>query len=200
MCIVGIVARKSKSEEDHDTNIIYTNIANSIYKNGGIPIGIILNENYKEVIDFCDGIIFQGGDTIEQYDLEALKYIYDKDKPVLGICLGMQLMGLLFDGELKKTINHKKKLDYAHVVYIDRNSKLHDIYNLDFLKVNSRHNDALKCTNLNISALSSDNVIEAVEDENKSFFIGIQWHPEDMIYDDNENKIFKYFIDILKNE
>lgn len=198
MCIVGIVTRKSKSSEEHDINIIYTNIANSIYKNGGIPIGIILNENYKKVIDICDGIIFEGGDMIEQYDLEALKYIYDKDKPVLGICLGMQLMGLLFDGELKKVSNHKKNLDYAHVVYIDKYSKLYDILKKDYLKVNSRHNDALKRTKLTTNSISSDNVIEGIEDKNKNFFIGIQWHPEDMIYDENSDKIFKYFIDKLK--
>lgn len=201
MCIVGIVTRKSISEEGHDTNIIYTNIVNSVYKSGGIPIGIILNENYKEVIDFCDGIIFQGGDTIEEYDLEALSYIYAKDKPVLGICLGMQEMGLLFDGELKKINNHKKNLNYVHSLYIDRNSKIYDIFKSDYLKVNSRHNDALKNTKLNISAISNDNIIEAIEDKNKKFFVGLQWHPEDMIkYDENQEKIFKYFVNLLNSK
>lgn len=198
MCIVGIITRKSNSEEGHNTNIIYTNIAKAIYTNGAIPIGIILNEDYKKIIDFCDGIIFQGGDTIEQYDLDALSYIYDKDKPVLGICLGMQLMGLLFDGELKKVNNHKKSLDYAHVVYIDKYSKLYDIFKNNYLKVNSRHNDALKKTKLNISAISSDNIIEGIEAKDKKFFVGVQWHPEDMIYDESSNKIFKYFIEELK--
>ncbi len=190
--------RKSKSLENHNTNVVYSNIVSSIYKNGGIPIGIILNENYKEIIDFCDGIIFQGGDTIEEYDLEALSYIYIKDKPVLGICLGMQEMGILFDGEFKTINNHKKNLNYVHDIYIDKNSKLYDIYNVNYLKVNSRHNDALKTTKLNVSALSSDNIIEAIEDKTKKFFVGIQWHPEDMIkYDEKQEKIFKYFINSL---
>ena len=81
-----------------------------IYNCGAIPIGIVLNENYKEIIDVCDGIIFEGGDNFEEYDFKALKYLYDKDIPVLGICLGMQAMGVLFDGKLVD-IKKEHKLD-----------------------------------------------------------------------------------------
>ena len=196
MKIIGIVTRKSKSENDFNIDLIYNDVSAAVRKNGGMPIGLILEEDYKELIDICSGVIFQGGDDFEEYDLKALKYCYEKDIPVLGICLGMQLMGVLFDGELMDINNHKKNLDYAHSIKIKRGSKLYDIFNNDILKVNSRHKSVLKDTKLEVTAISNDGYIEALEDSNKKFFIGVQWHPESMIYDKKQNDIFKNFIDI----
>ena len=47
-------------------------------------------------------------------------------------------------------------------------------------------------TSLNIGA-KCENVIEEVEDIDKKFFIGVQWHPENL-NDDNSDKLFNYFI------
>jgi len=193
--IIGIVTKNSTSEEGHNTNIVYNDIIKGIINNGGIPIGITLNKDYKNLINMCDGIIFQGGDEFEKYDLDALKYIYDINKPVLGICLGMQLMGVLFKGIMVDIENHKKNLDYVHEVNIERKSIIYNIYKTNIIKVNSRHKSIIKNTNLNISAISKEGYIEAIEDPNKNFFIGVQWHPESMIeYDEKQNNLFKYFV------
>ena len=192
MKIIGIVTRKTKSEENHDIDIVYNDIVKIIKKYKTIPIGLILEEDYKELIDICDGIIFQGGDNFQKYDFEALKYAYDKDIPVLGICLGMQLMGVVFNGKMIDIENHKIKEE--HSVKIKRGTKLYEIYKSDIIKVNSRHKSVIKNTNLKISAISSDGHIEALEDPNKKFFIGVQWHPESMKYDDLQNKLFENFI------
>lgn len=197
MKIIGIVTRKSKSDENHITNIVYNEVVNAIKTNGGLPIGLILEEDYKELIDICDGLVFQGGDDFEDYDFEALKYAYDNDIPTLGICLGMQMMGVLFKGNMIDINNHKKNLDYAHSVKIKRDTKLYRIFNRDIIKVNSRHKSVIKNTNLEICALSNDGYVEAIEDTNKKFFIGVQWHPESMInYDEKQNNIFKTLIEI----
>lgn len=193
--IIGIITRESNSIENHKINIIYDNIVKAVINNDGLPIGLTLYDNYKELINICDGIIFQGGDDFEKYDLDALKYVHKIDKPVLGICLGMQLMGVLFNGEMIDINNHKKKLNYAHEVKIKRNSKLYNILKSDIIKVNSRHKSIIKKTNLDIVGISQDGYIEAIEDKSKKFFVGVQWHPETMIkYDQKQNNIFKYFI------
>lgn len=199
MPIIGIVTRSFFSDENNPISIMYKDIENAILENNGIPIGITLNSNYKSVINLCDGIIFQGGDAFEKYDFEALKYIYDINKPVLGICLGMQLMGVLFEGNMLDIKNHKKRLDYVHSVVIDKKSILYNIFKTNVIKVNSRHKSIIKNTKLDIIGISHDGYIEAIGDKRKKFFVGVQWHPESMIsYDKKQNNLFKYFINCCK--
>ena len=197
--IIGIVTRKQVSNENHKIDIIYNDIVKAVINNGGIPIGIVLDDNYKDILNICDGVIFQGGDNPEKLDYYALKYLYDIDKPVLGICLGMQEMGILFNGKLSKTINHKKTLKYVHGIKIDKTSKMYNILKKGYIKVNSRHKDSLVKTDLDIVGISDDGKVEIIEDRNKTFFIGVQWHPESMIdYDETQNNIFKYFMNSTK--
>ena len=61
--------------------------------------------------------------------------------------------------------------------------------------MNSRHYYAVKNTDLEKCAYS--NVIEAVSDDKKKFFIGVQWHPENLD-DVNSYKLFKAFFKSLK--
>lgn len=199
MPIIGIVTRSFFSDENNSISIIYKDIENAILENNGIPIGITLNSNYKSVINLCDGIIFQGGDDFEKYDFDALKYIYDINKPVLGICLGMQLMGVLFEGNMLDIKNHKKRLNYVHSFVIDKKSILYNIFKTNIIKVNSRHKSIIKNTKIDIMGISNDGYIEAIGDKRKKFFVGVQWHPESMIsYDKKQNNLFKYFINCCK--
>lgn len=65
-------------------------------------------EKVKEVIDYCDGIIFPGGKNIKEIDCQIMKYLYEIDKPTLGICLGMQIMGATFNGGVREKIQMRK--------------------------------------------------------------------------------------------
>ena len=187
--IIGIVSRK-----ENDKYYVKEEIINMILKYNSIPI--IINSNDKEVIKFCDGIVFPGGDEIEEDDINLIKYLYDKDIPCFGICLGMQEMGYAFNGNFNKISNysHLKKDKYVHEVKINKKSKLYEILDKEIIKVNSRHKDYLIDTNLFITGVSD--VIESIEDTNKRFFIGVQWHPESMLdYDLNSNLLVEAFIE-----
>lgn len=206
--IIGIIMRPDKLISGNEIMCVYEDLRISIIGSGGIPIGIMpLTESLDEfnadicnLIDMCDGIILQGGDDFYNYDVEILKYIYEKDIPVLGICLGMQVMGSMLGGKLKTIGKHKyRNKKYVHKVYIDEKSKLYSIFKSDVISVNSRHISVLDNTDLDIVGLSDDNVIEAIEDKGKKFFIGVQWHPESMYsYDILECNLFDYFIDICR--
>jgi len=110
-------------------------------------------------------------------------------------------MNIFLGAQEYEVSNHKQKTKkYAHKVIIDNNSILFKILKEKEIYVNSRHTSAIKNTPMNVSAISTDNVIEAVEDKNKKCFIGLEWHPENMVeYDKNSNKIFKYFINKCKS-
>lgn len=197
--VIGIVARPFKSEENNNMYAVYEDIKKVILLCGGIPIGIFPNDSeLNDNIKICDGIILQGGNESYDYEKTYLSYAYHHDIPVLGICLGMQLMGEVFGGNLIEAQGHKlKDKNYAHSIDIIDNTVLHSILGLNNMVVNSRHKSALEKTNLTVSALSNDGVIEAIEDSSKKFFIGVQWHPENLAVNDiNQRKLFKYFIDV----
>lgn len=113
----------------------------------------------------------------------------------------MQIISRTFNdnvGKIIETKNHNSNEDYVHEVKISKNSKLYEIIQKEIIKVNSRHNTYIPFTDLDKVAYSvKENIIEAVEDESKRFFMGIQWHPETLLEDENSKKIFDAYIESL---
>ena len=159
--MIGVLTRKDLSPSNKEVYVTYKAINDVLIK-------------FKQ-IDKCDGIILQGGDDFNLLDLEIVNYIYEKDIPCLGICLGMQMMSYLFDGKIGHLINkdHLSANNYVHKVNINNSI----IYDNKVIKVNSRHKDYVVNTKLDITGRSEDNIIEMVEDKYKTFFVGVQWHP-----------------------
>jgi len=153
----------------------------------------------EERLNLCNGIILPGGDDIYPLEIDVCKYLYEKDIPLLGICLGMQTMAYAMGGTMDRlpNLNHKSEKEYAHMVKIMPNTNLAKLIRRPQIMVNSRHKDYIAtCSNLQISAYSEDGIIEAIEEKNKKFFIGVQWHPENL-KDENTNRLFRYFINML---
>ena len=189
--LYGIKADVVECLKNYDVNVIC------------IPVRFNNNDELKKVenvIDFCDGIIFPGGEGINSIDCEIMRYVYEKNKPTLGICLGMQIMGKTFEGNVIENgagkVHDVPYHEYAHKIKIDKNSKLYEIMGNDEIEVNSRHTDCVEYTKLDCVA-KSENLIEAIEDKSKKFFIGVQWHPESIIEDKYSKKLFDYFIEKL---
>ncbi len=200
---IGIIGRRLTDKRNFQ--IFNEEIIDVIRNYECIPICIPVNKDneakleLKELlplINMCSGFIFPGGSEITDIDKEIMKYAYNNDIPTLGICLGCQIMGATFEGTLTTNENfHQSQDEYVHEVTIDKNSKLYEIIKKETIKVNSRHSYCLNNTKLN--KVASSDVIEAIEDKNKPFFIGIQWHPETII-DENTNNLFNYFFKIIK--
>ena len=191
---IGIIGRQLDNKITFNQEII-----NVIYSYNMVPLGIIVNFNNKKInqikplLQKCSGFILQGGENYYDIDVLITKYLYDNDIPTLGICLGMQTMAVLFKGELGKI---KKHYNTNHSIDIIKSSKLHEILNKDTIMVNSRHNDYVIKTNLDIGGYSD--VIEAVEEKGKKFFLGVEWHPESL-NDENSKLLFDSFFKSVSN-
>jgi putative glutamine amidotransferase len=136
------------------------------------------------------GVIDQRYHSREYLEFALIKKAYEKDIPVLGICAGMQHMNMAFGGtlyeNLKKEIGtpiqhrNEQRDKLIHPITIKKDSKLFKILKTTSLKVNSNHNAGLNKigANFKVTALAPDGVVEGIEMPDKRFFIGVIWHPE----------------------
>lgn len=226
--VIGIVSKHYPKEIYKDRKVdslIRDEIKQAIFDNNAIAIGILPTktefsfcgdnweddltqlekDNLIDQIDLCDGIILQGGLETESYECIIAKYCYDNDIPILGICAGQNNIARALGGTTYNISNpekHDKSFDdYVHKIYINSNSKLYNIINKSEIMVNSRHKKTIKeCPFLKVTATCEDNYPDVIESEDKTFYIGVRFHPESLyLKDENMNNIFKYFIDICKN-
>lgn len=147
------------------------------------------------VLDLCDGFIIQGGDKIYSYEMQTIGYAHHLDKPILGICMGMQAMGIFLGGTLNTIATpnlHQSSNSFAHIINIDKTSQFYSFINKSEINVNSRHNEAITGLKEKYISAKFGDIVEAIEDDNKRFFTGVQWHPEDL-KDENTLKLFKRF-------
>ena len=196
----------------------------AIIKAGGIPVVLPCIKNKKTILSILNkinGLLLTGADDLHPslygeslskpinlilkekqiFDIILAKEAWNKGIPTLAICYGMQLINVALKGTLIKDIpkqlpshNHNKT---NHKVYIAENSILHNIVKKSFIKTNSFHHQSIKQISslLKINARSDDGTIEGIESKNTNkFFIGVQWHPEKMITNKNNFKLFKNLI------
>lgn len=111
-------------------------------------------------------------------------------KPVLGICYGCQLLNVVRGGSLHQhlpdlpgTLSHQREEveeEWFHPVRLEQTSRLYQWIGLEQFEVPTSHHQGIKTlgNRLRIAALAPDGVIEAIEDPDLPFYVGLQWHPE----------------------
>lgn len=202
---IGLVAR---DEILNNTNMQIITKNNLKYINNKCNyIGLLNYDNTPidtKILDICDGIIFQGGNDIHPYHFQILDYCLNNNIPVLGICMGHQIIGLYSigstsDKDLIKVEGHNGK-EKKHHIKTTTNSFINKVLG-DTSVVNTRHKEALKEVKypFKVTAISEDNIIESIEyiDDNH-FAVGVQFHPEDL---DNTENLYNLFIkEVLKRK
>jgi putative glutamine amidotransferase len=143
-------------------------------------------------------------------DLTLARLARERRIPTLGICLGVQVMNVAAGGtliqdiasELRTDIDHASEPSdrHRHDVLIEDNTRLSEILGDQELNVNSSHHQAIRHVGegLRVTALAPDGIIEALEDPSHPFYVGVQWHPEDMPADKSAQSIFGAFVDAAR--
>jgi putative glutamine amidotransferase len=121
----------------------------------------------------------------------------DYERPVLGVCRGVQLMNVVMGGSLWEDIPSQypralihqqltKRPNTSHKVFLEPDSKIAAICGQLELMVNSGHHQAIRepAKGLRVVGRSDDGLIEAVEGDSSYLTFGVQWHPEALISHD----------------
>lgn len=211
----------------------------AVVRAGGAPFIVPLVDDevvLRRLYEQCDGLLLSGGHDLDQdtynapspqvkinvsprrdkQEIQLVKWALDDNKPILGICRGMQLINVALGGslhqdidvDLPKSRNHQASIDHknfqhlAHQLKIKPDSQLADILGTNIVAANALHHQAISKlgNDLVATAHAEDGVIEAIELPSKSFVIGVQSHPEALEAKTEPlwRKLFKAFIGSAK--
>ncbi|MTB62411.1 gamma-glutamyl-gamma-aminobutyrate hydrolase family protein [Streptococcus uberis] len=224
--IIGITANQRLNIALDDLPWTYApaGFSEAVIKSGATPLLLPIGdeEAAKTYVSLVDKIIIIGGQNVDPQFYNEEKAAYDDDfllerdlfemaiieeamkqnKPVLGICRGMQLMNVFLGGSLHQNIanhwQHAPSDSLNHSITIEAESFLQAIYG-DKPFINSFHHQSIKVLAKDLKVIAfdpRDETIEAVVSTNPKIpFIGVQWHPELLQAARQEDlRLFDYFI------
>lgn len=206
---------------------------NAIDVAGGIPVVlplVALPETIELLAGSLDGFLFTGGPDVspklygesdrtghiipspyrDAMETILLKAVLKEDKPVLGICRGIQLINAALGGTLwqdlptehPSDVVHRQEKPYDNTVHtVTLQGKLKELLGKETLRVNSRHHQAVRILSPKLSpaAFSPDGLIEAAEMPGKRFFLAVQWHPEYLYSKDGDAfLLFESFVNACR--
>jgi putative glutamine amidotransferase len=198
--------RWNPAREYHYADAAY---ARAVSETGGIPVYLPQQGDAAALADRIDGLLLPGGgdfapqraypsrvsfDLVPErqlaFDRALLAATLERDRPVLGICYGMQLLALHCGGALHYDVatdvpsagEHQLGDPGArHVVRVEPASWLRSVLGAEQVPVNSRHHQAVADPgSARVTARTADGIVEAVELPRARFALGVQWHPESM--------------------
>lgn len=231
--LIGVLSNLSTIESGSSIGLERVFVSNAYVKaieqSGGVPFIIPVNtnkENIKKQIEAMDGIIISGGvdvnpilyneepinelgvihPDIDEFDVEAIKIALELNKPIMGICRGLQVLNVALGGTLHQDLSYTKCSKIKHVqdtkpylgthyIEIKEDSLLSEVLGNKIL-VNTYHHQSIKDIGkeLEVIAYSNDGIIEAIQGTGNNFVLGVQWHPEMMCEKDEKMlNLFKKF-------
>jgi putative glutamine amidotransferase len=151
----------------------------------------------------------------DAFEMTLVEQALERGIPVFGICRGLQVLNVALGGTLYQdlpsqfgggSIAHRQQMpkwQWTHEVEVNDDSSITEIMNVDRLRVNSYHHQAVKdlADGLAVVARASDGVVEAVESRNLSdrWLVGVQWHAEAMRDASPENRnLFEAHVEAAK--
>lgn len=144
--------------------------------------------------------------TRDSHELGVLADAVARDLPILGICRGAQLLNVYFGGTLYaevrdfyadaplRTVFPRRKVE------VEPGSRLASIVGGTSFRVNALHHQAVSAVGRGLRAVARDDggVIQAIEQSDHPFRIGVQWHPEFIPQHERQVSLFKALVDAAR--
>ncbi|WP_292622059.1 gamma-glutamyl-gamma-aminobutyrate hydrolase family protein [Mesorhizobium sp.] len=178
--------------------VVRANYAAALAAAGALPVVLpYMPDRIAEIVARFDGFLISGstpgvseipGRT--DFELALIRAALAAGKPVLGICNGMQTIGLALGGSLIERLEPPtpRGTDHmptpvpsaaAHSVTLSAGSRLGALVPAGSMEVNSLHRQAIRPDgDFRVAATAPDGVVEAIESAGSGYMLGTQWHPE----------------------
>ena len=148
----------------------------------------------------------------DEFEIDLARRAMSGGVPLLAICRGAQVLNVAAGGTLVQDIPSSVESDLSHSVKVPKDLACHEISIVAGTKlssvlggqmdaaggcrVNSRHHQAVGRTGdgLVVSARAGDGVVEAIEQPDAPFCIGVQWHPENFWRSGEFTPLFAAFV------
>jgi len=204
------------------------NYMDAIASAGGLPVALPHDARLADdYLDRVEGLVVTGGAfdvdpslygamsrhatvTLKENRTDAemalTRGALARNRPVLGICGGQQLLAVALGGTLIQHIPdavgsalaHEQpnpRHEPGHAVRVVSGTLLHRIVGVDTMRVNSSHHQAVRDPGPRaiVDAVAPDGVVEGIESADFRFCVGVQWHPEYSI-DQGDRRIFDALI------
>ena len=225
--IVGIFA----AIDDVGMHSLRPEYPDALRRAGALPLIITYTEKKEDIAELigrCDGFLFSGGVDVDpayygeealpelgevekkrdELEMLALPEILKSDKPILGICRGMQVINIALGGSLYQDLpsqlgidGHRQSLaryEASHSVRIAADTPLFSLMGEGDIPVNSFHHQAVKELGRGLvpMAFSDEGLIEAAYLPGERYLRMYQWHPECLVVSlPEELKLFTDFVE-----
>jgi putative glutamine amidotransferase len=188
---------------------------------GGKPLRLTPRSSHLH--EELNGIVIGGGDDIYPtlYESEVLPNSrYDKERdifellhiekamkrntPILAICRGEQLLNTYLGGSLHQDIRGMRRLTSNRwtalplkTLILEPDSRVRELLGTTRCRINSMHYQAIDQLGqgLRVVGRDLDNIVQAVEDPTRPFLIGVQWHPEYLLYMVRQRNLFRALVE-----
>jgi putative glutamine amidotransferase len=173
-----------------------------------------------------DGVVITGGHDIEpvlyaeprevesHYDTErdAFESVVIEDAlarglPLLGICRGAQLLNVRLGGSLHQDLRSRRRHTSNRrtvlplkTLRVEVGTRLCDLLGSDRVRINSLHDQGIHRLGrgLRVSGRDLDDIVQAVEAPRSGYVIGVQWHPEFLIFSARQRRLFAALVEAAR--
>lgn len=204
----------------------------AVQRAGGRPVLLLPDSDDAQdpsgVLDLIDALIITGGagdldpalydqephpetgpiqEERDGYELALARAVIEREKPLLGVCRGMQVLNVVYGGTVEQHLpdvvdheehRHTPGIFTDHDVELEAGSLAARVAEAEHTSVKSHHHQGVRDIGegLKVTGRSAmDGVVEALEDPEHKFVLGVLWHPEE----DEKSRIIKALVSEVSN-